>query len=106
MRDGVIVASERAGDDEARGGVAGRLDALRASRLRSGLTMLGVIIGVAAVVILVAIGTGTKQTIEQQVEGLGSNLLLIVPGQVELRRRADRVPAAPGRRGRGHPGGR
>ena len=60
------------------------VDALRASRLRSGLTMLGVIIGVAAVVILVAIGTGAKQTIEQQVEGLGSNLLLIVPGQVDF----------------------
>ena len=43
--------------------------------MRSGLTMLGVIIGVAAVVILVAIGTGTKQKVEQQVEGLGSNLL-------------------------------
>jgi putative ABC transport system permease protein len=60
------------------------LDALRASRLRSGLTMLGVVIGVAAVVVLVAIGTGTKNKIESQVEGLGSNLLLIVPGQVSL----------------------
>jgi putative ABC transport system permease protein len=58
------------------------LDALRASRLRSGLTMLGVIIGVAAVVVLVAIGTGAKNKVEQQVEGLGSNLLLVVPGQV------------------------
>jgi len=60
------------------------IDALRASRLRSGLTMLGVIIGVAAVVILVAIGTGAKQTVEEQVEGLGSNLLLIVPGRVDF----------------------
>ena len=60
------------------------LDALRANRLRSALTMLGVIIGVAAVVLLVAIGTGTKQKIEQQVEGLGSNLLLVVPGQIEV----------------------
>ncbi len=60
------------------------LDALRASRLRSGLTMLGVIIGVGAVVILVAIGTGAKNTVEQQVEGLGSNLLLIVPGEVSF----------------------
>ena len=59
------------------------LDALRANRLRSGLTMLGVIIGVAAVVILVAIGTGTKNKIEQQVEGLGSNLLIVVPGRLE-----------------------
>jgi putative ABC transport system permease protein len=60
------------------------LDALRGSRLRSGLTMLGVIIGVAAVVILVAIGTGAKNKVEQQVEGLGSNLLLIVPGEVNF----------------------
>ena len=60
------------------------LDALRANRLRSGLTMLGVIIGVAAVVVLVAIGTGTKQKIEQQVEGLGSNLLIVVPGEVNF----------------------
>ncbi len=60
------------------------LDALRANRLRSGLTMLGVIIGVAAVVILVAIGTGTKNKIEQQVEGLGSNLLIVVPGQLNV----------------------
>lgn len=60
------------------------LDALRASRLRSGLTMLGVIIGVSAVVVLVAIGTGAKEKLEQQVEGLGSNLLLVVPGQVSF----------------------
>ncbi|MEV4709139.1 ABC transporter permease [Actinoplanes sp. NPDC049316] len=59
------------------------LDALRANRLRSVLTMLGVVIGVAAVVALVAIGTGTKQQIERQVEGLGSNLLIVVPGRLE-----------------------
>ncbi|MFF5175334.1 ABC transporter permease [Micromonospora sp. NPDC000089] len=60
------------------------LDALRANRMRSGLTMLGVIIGVASVVLLVAIGTGTKQQVERQVEGLGSNLLLVVPGKIEV----------------------
>ncbi|GIF03327.1 ABC transporter permease [Actinoplanes siamensis] len=59
------------------------LDALRANRLRSLLTMLGVVIGVAAVVALVAIGTGTKQQIERQVEGLGSNLLIVVPGRLD-----------------------
>lgn len=58
--------------------------ALRANRLRSALTMLGVIIGVAAVVALVALGTGTKILVENQVEGLGSNLLLVVPGQVNI----------------------
>jgi putative ABC transport system permease protein len=58
------------------------LDALRANRLRSILTMLGVVIGVGAVVALVSIGTGTKQLIERQVEGLGSNLLIVVPGRL------------------------
>jgi putative ABC transport system permease protein len=58
--------------------------ALRANRLRSGLTMLGVMIGVAAVVVLVAIGTGAKREVEQQVEGLGSNLLLVVPGRLDI----------------------
>jgi putative ABC transport system permease protein len=46
--------------------------------------MLGVVIGVAAVVVLVAIGTGAKEEVESQVEGLGSNLLLVVPGQVSF----------------------
>jgi putative ABC transport system permease protein len=60
------------------------VDALAANRLRSLLTMIGVIIGVAAVVVLVAIGSGAKQEVEQQVEGLGSNLVLFVPGKFEL----------------------
>jgi putative ABC transport system permease protein len=60
------------------------LDALRANRLRSGLTMLGVVIGVAAVVVLVAIGTGVKNQVEREVEGLGSNLLIVVPGRIDF----------------------
>jgi putative ABC transport system permease protein len=60
------------------------LGALRANRLRSALTMLGVVIGVAAVVVLVAIGSGAKQEVEQQVEGLGSNIIIVVPGKFEL----------------------
>jgi putative ABC transport system permease protein len=60
------------------------LDALRANRLRSLLTMLGVIIGVGAVVVLVAIGSGAKQEVERQVEGLGSNIVLVVPGQFQF----------------------
>lgn len=58
--------------------------ALRANRLRSLLTMLGVVIGVAAVVVLVAIGTGAKQEVEQQVNGLGANLIVVVPGRLEI----------------------
>lgn len=60
------------------------LGALRANRLRSGLTMLGMVIGVAAVVVLVALGTGTKNEVESQVEGLGANLLFVVPGKVDF----------------------
>jgi len=60
------------------------LDALRANRLRSLLTMIGVIIGVASVVVLVAIGSGAKQEVERQVEGLGANLIFVVPGRFEL----------------------
>lgn len=59
-------------------------DALRVNRMRTGLTMLGVIIGVAAVVVLVAIGTGARREVEQQVEGLGSNLLVVVPGRLDF----------------------
>jgi putative ABC transport system permease protein len=59
-------------------------DALRANRLRSALTMLGVVIGVAAVVLLVGIGTGAKREVTSQVEGLGSNLLFIVPGELDF----------------------
>ena len=58
--------------------------ALRANRLRSLLTMLGVVIGVAAVVVLVAIGTGAKQEVETQVNGLGANLIIVVPGRLEI----------------------
>jgi len=58
--------------------------ALRANRMRSALTMFGVIMGVASVVLLMAIGAGTKQEVQRQVEGLGSNLLMIVPGRLQL----------------------
>ena len=60
------------------------LEALRANRLRSVLTMLGVIIGVAAVVLLVGIGGGAKKEVTDQVEGLGSNLIIVVPGKFEF----------------------
>jgi putative ABC transport system permease protein len=58
--------------------------ALRANRLRSVLTMLGVVIGVAAVVVLVAIGTGAKNEVESEVQGLGSNLVIFVPGKFQF----------------------
>ena len=65
--------------------IAVALDALRANRLRSALTMLGVIIGVAAVILLVSLGEGTKNYIEEQFAGLGANILIVTPGKVETR---------------------
>jgi len=59
------------------------LRALNANKVRSALTMLGVIIGVAAVILLVAIGSGVQQEITGQIEGLGSNLLFVFPGNFE-----------------------
>ncbi|MBE2224397.1 MAG: ABC transporter permease, partial [Anaerolineae bacterium] len=47
------------------------------NKVRSLLTMLGVIIGVAAVIIMIAISAGTEATISDQIEGLGSNLVFI-----------------------------
>jgi len=61
------------------------MDSLRTNRLRSALTMLGVIIGVAAVILLVSLGEGTKNYVEEQFAGLGSNILIITPGKVETK---------------------
>ncbi|MBC7265481.1 MAG: ABC transporter permease [Coriobacteriia bacterium] len=68
--------------------------ALAANKARSALTMLGVIIGVAAVILLVAIGTGVQGEITGQIEGLGSNLLFIVPGQYSGGMGGDQAPPA------------
>jgi putative ABC transport system permease protein len=56
--------------------------AVLANKVRSLLTMLGVIIGVSAVILLVAIGTGVQQQITGTIQGLGSNLLFVFPGQI------------------------
>lgn len=56
------------------------LRALRLNRLRTGLTMLGMIIGVAAVVLMLAVGQGAQTTVSQAIDSMGSNLLIVVPG--------------------------
>ncbi len=56
------------------------LRALRLNRLRTGLTMLGMIIGVAAVVLMLAVGQGAQTTVNQAIASMGSNLLIVVPG--------------------------
>ena len=55
-------------------------EGLKANKLRSALTMLGIIIGVGAVIAMVAIGIGVQQKVENSIAGLGSNLLIVVPG--------------------------
>ena len=53
---------------------------LRANRMRSVLTMLGMVIGVAAVIAMVAIGAGANERIAAQISSIGTNLLLVLPG--------------------------
>ena len=59
------------------------LTALVRNKSRSLLTMLGVVIGVAAVIVTVAIGTGAKSSVADQINGLGSNLIVVIPGSVQ-----------------------
>ncbi len=56
------------------------LEGIKANKLRSALTMLGIIIGVAAVIVLMSIGTGTQATVTARISSLGSNLIFIRSG--------------------------
>jgi putative ABC transport system permease protein len=56
------------------------LRALAVNKLRSALTMLGIIIGVAAVIVMIAVGAGAQARVEEQIRSLGANLLLILSG--------------------------
>src|SRR6267154_1690914 len=54
--------------------------ALSANKARSGLTILGIVIGISSVIALVSIGQGATNSIQSSIQSLGSNLLLITPG--------------------------
>ena len=56
------------------------LRALAVNKLRSALTMLGIIIGVGAVIVMIAVGSGAQARVEEQIRALGSNLLLVMSG--------------------------
>ena len=56
---------------------------LTANKLRTGLTMLGIVIGVGAVIALMAAGQGAQQGVTSEVAGLGSNLIFVEPGETE-----------------------
>ena len=58
------------------------LRALRVNRMRSSLTMLGIIIGVAAVIAMVGVGSGATERIQQQIQSIGSNLIIVLPGSL------------------------
>ena len=97
IRDGEIIS-----DAAAAGHRAGRmietihvaLGGLAANKLRSGLTILGLMIGVGSVIVLIAVGTGSSDAVENQIDALGSNVLLVT----ELRRSAACAPAGRARR--------
>ena len=64
--------------------VAAAFQALARNKMRSALTMLGVFIGVAALIAMVAIGQGANDAVRKQIEGLGTNLVVVVPGATTM----------------------
>src|SRR5579862_6714555 len=58
------------------------LRALKVNRTRSALTMLGIVIGVAAVIAMVGVGAGATARIQQQIQSIGSNLIIVLPGSI------------------------
>ena len=67
------------------------LQSIRDHKLRAMLTMLGIIIGVGAVIAVVALGTGAQRAVEERIQALGANLLTIYPGQSFMGGRASDV---------------
>ncbi len=106
MRDGVIQSDQRIKEFEARatGDVTAQIptgekqnaffdfvdyfkqgfQTLVSNKIRTGLSMLGILIGVAAVVAMLALGRGAQKAIEDQLSSLGSNLLIVHPGSVRV----------------------
>jgi putative ABC transport system permease protein len=69
--------------------------ALRGHRLRSGLTLLGTAVGVAAVIVLTALGEGARRYVTQEFASLGSNLVIVLPGKTETSGNAPLLTATP-----------
>src|SRR5439155_7809511 len=61
------------------------LEALRANKLRSLLTMLGIIIGVGAVITMIPLGSGAHKSVQDRIQALGPTLLSLYPGQSFMR---------------------
>ncbi len=60
--------------------ISSALEALQANKMRALLTMLGIIIGVAAVIVMISLGEGARQSVQERLTRLGTNLLVIMPG--------------------------
>jgi putative ABC transport system permease protein len=65
--------------------VAVAFQSIRANKMRSLLTMLGIVIGVGAVITMVALGSGAQKAVEERINALGANLLNVYPGQMNFR---------------------
>ncbi|HEY7551908.1 MAG TPA: ABC transporter permease [Hyphomicrobiaceae bacterium] len=63
---------------------AAAVQALARNKMRSGLTMLGVFIGVAALIAMVAVGQGANEAVRKEIERLGTNLIVVVPGAAKI----------------------
>ena len=59
------------------------LESLNANKVRTGLTILGIVIGVAAVIAMLAVGAGAQDTITGSINGIGTNLLFVFPGNMQ-----------------------
>ncbi|MEO6487533.1 MAG: ABC transporter permease, partial [Thermoanaerobaculia bacterium] len=53
------------------------------NKMRSLLTMLGIVIGVGAVIVMVAVGHGAKSRIQEQIQNLGTNMIVVTPGSTQ-----------------------
>ncbi|HEX7808614.1 MAG TPA: ABC transporter permease [Thermoanaerobaculia bacterium] len=59
------------------------MQSIRKNKMRAALTMLGIIIGVAAVIVMVAVGSGARSRIRAQINNLGTNMIVITPGAAQ-----------------------
>jgi putative ABC transport system permease protein len=74
--------------------IGAALQSISANKLRAGLTVLGIVIGVAAVITMVALGSGAQRAVDRSISSLGARLLSIYPGQVHPRGVASELRAA------------
>ena len=60
------------------------LGSLRLNKMRTFLTLLGIVIGVMAIILLVSVITGSKNKIENEIQSMGTNMLMVIPGNSEV----------------------